>query len=116
MDYYFMLFFIVYKKKEWSIFMENEEKKKEESNLFGLDYYEIGTLSQVGLFHLIKASSDYLRFITIEEIKTIKVSKERNVYVLLTDGTLMKNGSIILTEIKRLDDMCYILGIIVVEL
>ena len=85
-----------------------ESIKSSDVKLFG---YEISTMYDLNLedsYKIIGTNTDYLKNIAFDEIKDIKFSYFKDIFILLNDGTLLVNGK---NKINNINSLGFMSGI-----
>ncbi len=74
----------------------------EEVKIFGIDINEVYDMNLEEAYNFVKKNSSYLLGISISDVKEIHFSYYKNVFVLLTNGELYKDGEQILDNVETL--------------
>ena len=74
----------------------------EKIEIFGLDIVKAYELSLNEAYEFVKANTNYLDNIDLNNIKDIKFSCFKDIYILLKDGNLYIDGEYVFHDIKSL--------------
>lgn len=74
----------------------------EYNKIFGIEIYKFCELDLGKAYDLVKVNTNYLDDISKDTVKEIKGSDSGNIYVLLKNGKLFKDGDIINTNVKTM--------------
>lgn len=70
--------------------------------LFGVDIVNLYNYDLDESYNFVKDNTDYLKYISIEEVKDINFSFYKDIIILMCDGTVTLNGKKTLNNIKTL--------------
>ena len=74
----------------------------EENKIFGIEICKFCELDLGEAYDLVKSNTNYLDDISKDTVKEIRVSDSGNIYVLLNNSELFKDGEIINTNVKTM--------------
>ena len=79
----------------------------EEKENFFMEYYnDLKGMPVEGLYYLVNANTDYVNNYKLEDIEDIRISLLGDIFILLKNGELYKNGDLESIGIRRLDASC----------
>lgn len=74
----------------------------EEDTIFGLDIVKAYDLELEEAYNFIKQNTKYLDNVSLEDVKEIRISYYKDIFVLLKDGNLYTNGKKMLSNINTM--------------